>query len=97
MSILGAAAQDKVLDDSLGFLEKKEALSDKLATITSIKVTAYKCHTCKFSLENILDSCKRAGHRIEKIKAKKRFFKCSNCGFKLDTIGEKMPKAHCHR
>lgn len=97
MSILGAAAQDKVLDDSLGFLEKKEALSDKLATITSIKVTAFKCHTCKFSLENILDSCKRAGHRIEKIKAKKRFFKCSNCGFKLDTIGEKMPKAHCHR
>ncbi|ODN02781.1 Protein MCM10 [Orchesella cincta] len=93
------SAHDDELDaiqheEYFGKLEKKEALENKLLTTFSIETNAVMCRQCKYVALSQSEFCKEQLHEVRLVKARKRFFKCKDCGNRTMSL-DRLPKRPC--
>ncbi|CAL8072045.1 unnamed protein product [Orchesella dallaii] len=86
---------DIQLDEKFSLLEKKEALENKLLNTFSIETNAVMCRQCKYVALSQSDFCKEQMHQVRVVKAKKRFFKCKDCGNRTMSL-DRLPKHSCN-
>lgn len=90
------SAHDEELDDIqkdeyFEKLEKKEALENKLLSTYSIETNAVMCRQCKYVALSQSEFCKDQLHEVRLVKARKRFFKCKDCGNRTMSL-DRLPK-----
>jgi len=78
-------------------LEKKERMEEKMQQVMSIDVNLYTCKQCNYSAQKVNESCKKEGHPITKVKAKKRFFVCKKCKNRTAVVADKYPTEVCKK
>ena len=77
-------------------MEEREKMMLKLDSIKEIKVTAYHCPTCQYTSEWVPKACRQASHKTDKIvNAIKRFWNCSKCKHRIETLNLIYPKSSC--
>ncbi|GAX84370.1 hypothetical protein CEUSTIGMA_g11792.t1 [Chlamydomonas eustigma] len=75
--------------------EKKEALMQKLDSVTKIAVQAWHCTTCKKFTETFNPGCRSHGQtRVQTIK---RFWICCHCNAHFSSLGVIHPTTRCPR
>lgn len=83
-------AQEKYFSKQL----KKEAMEEKMLGTFEIECKAVVCLKCRYTAFSSADRCKKEGHPIKIIDAKKRFYECSDCGSRTATV-HRMPQMSC--
>lgn len=83
-------AQEKYFSKQL----KKEAMEEKMLSTFEIDCKAVVCLKCRYTAFSSADRCKKEGHPIKIIDAKKRFYQCSDCGSRTATV-HRMPQMSC--
>lgn len=83
-------AEDKYFNKQV----KKEAMEEKMLNTFEVDCKAVVCLKCKYTAFSSADRCKNEGHPIKVIDAKKRFYKCSDCGNRTVTV-HRMPQTSC--
>lgn len=81
----------------LKLFEEREAVAEKMEKLDTFKVKAFACFTCRLLLETRLDNCIEGNHRFKEIRATKRFFCCSQCNYKINTLNKKHPNQRCEK
>lgn len=83
-------AEDKYFSKQV----KKEAMEEKMLNTFEIDCKAVVCLKCRYTAFSSADRCKNEGHPIKVIDAKKRFYQCSDCGYRTATV-HRMPQTTC--
>jgi len=79
-------------------LEKKEAMEQKMLSVTEIKVTCYACRQCNYVAESLSKLCKEEKHpHISLPGSMKRFFACRSCKTRCVAYRRIMPKVPCKK
>lgn len=73
---------------------KKEAMEEKMLGTFELDCKAVVCLKCKYTAFSSSDRCKKEGHPIKIIDAKKRFYQCADCGSRTATV-HRMPQMSC--
>lgn len=90
------AADDQALMDTLDVLEKKDAMAEKMDSVKSLKVSAFKCAVCAVIMEKRHDLClKKHPEALSRIDTMKRWWKCSDCKKVFPTLGVNYPTGAC--
>lgn len=74
------AAEDEAQEQYFGKLEKKEQMEEKMLNTFKVDCKAVRCLTCKYTAFSASEFCKTERHPLKVMDAKKRFFKCGDCG-----------------
>lgn len=84
------------LNHVLDTLEKKDAMANKMDSIKSLEVSAWKCNECGTTTEYRPRSCHAAHPRaLHRVQGVKRWWQCSGCSKRFATVGVKYPKGRC--
>ena len=90
------AADDQALMDTLDVLEKKDTMAEKMDSVKSLKVSAFKCAVCAVIMEKRHDTClKKHPEALSRIDTMKRWWKCSDCKKVFATLGVNYPTGAC--
>ena len=81
-------------DQYFEVLEKKEAMEEKMRSITKVKCKIVSCRKCDYSAFSASQLCKDEGHRLTVTDGIKRFFKCKSCHTRTVSV-HKLPKFAC--
>ena len=65
--------------------------------VTSMKVTAYKCHQCGYLAERALPTCREQGHSLTALPLTKRWFSCTACKSHVSVLNKRFPDAPCRK
>ena len=76
-------------------LEKKEALEEKMAATTTMKVKGVVCATCKYIAESQGEYCLKNGHQVLRKEVTKRFLACKSCNHRLVAYNAFIPNRCC--
>jgi minichromosome maintenance protein 10 len=100
----GSMYKDAVEEDNhdqlhqmMGVFEAKDAMAQKMDSITKQTVTAYQCTSCNTLTEYRRADCGVHYKLVKKIQAIKKWWACEGCGYKFTTIGEKYPTKKCYK
>ena len=87
---------DAQLDALLTAFEEKDAMAQKMDSIKSLKVTAWRCTVCETLTSHRPPKCvaQHAG-AVHKVHAMKRWWKCGHCKGRIETLGVKYPTGRC--
>ncbi|XP_025108040.1 protein MCM10 homolog isoform X2 [Pomacea canaliculata] len=77
-------------------LQKKEAMEEKMQSITSLEVTVFTCDQCKYTALAPGENCKQENHAVRRHKGKKHFFKCKSCSHRTVTL-HRYPTLPCSK
>ncbi|PFH33334.1 hypothetical protein BESB_085330 [Besnoitia besnoiti] len=76
----------------LKMLEKQDAREEFKQSIKEIQIEAFFCTECNEYCDKMNPVCRQAGHKIERRKAPKRFFRCPECMYSpIIAIGHTLP------
>lgn len=85
------------LQQMMGVFEAKDAMAQKMDSITKQTVTAYQCTSCNTLTEYRRADCGVHYKLVKKIQVVKKWWACEGCGYKFTTIGEKYPTKKCYK
>lgn len=82
----------------LAELEQQDDAQEKMAALTSMMVTAYRCQQCSrvFESGRSRASCHEQGHMVTEVQAKKTRWECANCKWSEEVLDRQLPN-HCNR
>lgn len=75
-------------------LEMKEKMEEKMINTFKVPCKAVKCLQCKYTNFSASQFCKENKHPLKVFDATKRFFKCSNCGNRTQSL-DVIPTSSC--
>lgn len=102
-AIHGSLYKDAVADAdadqlfaTMEVLERKDDLAQKMDSVKTLKVTAWRCGACGCTTEYRPKACGEAHPReLTQIQAVKRWWECNGCKGRFCTVGLRYPNKRC--
>eukprot|EP00933_Yihiella_yeosuensis_P019519 TRINITY_DN15804_c0_g1_i2.p1 TRINITY_DN15804_c0_g1~~TRINITY_DN15804_c0_g1_i2.p1 ORF type:complete len:696 (+),score=146.49 TRINITY_DN15804_c0_g1_i2:107-2194(+) len=82
----------------LAELEAEDAALEKMAELTSIMVSGYRCKNCIVTYDNDhrRRECEEKGHEVTRVEVQRTRWECSHCSASHDVLDRQLP-GHCFR
>ncbi|GAB4814670.1 hypothetical protein N2152v2_001716 [Parachlorella kessleri] len=83
------------IDKLLAVLEQKDEMAQKMDSVKSLKVQAFRCKVCNYTSERRREECSAHPHAVERVETVKRWWECEHCKYRFSTVGVCYPTKRC--
>ncbi|CAK0761581.1 hypothetical protein CVIRNUC_002874 [Coccomyxa viridis] len=81
------------INSLLGSMQQRDEAQQRMASITHLTVTAWRCATCESTTDKRRPACQ--GHEGKSVTVTKRWWTCTGCNHRFSTLSVKYPKTRC--
>ena len=81
---------------TMAVLEKRDEMAQKMDSVKTLSVTAWKCAACNCTLEYRPKRCwEQHPRELSKVQVTKRWWQCEGCKKRFTTVGQRYPTGRC--